>query len=168
MKWIVGVEIWDGVGISNTCKTVCAPLTTLFNLSLKVSNVMPLFKKGDKSFTNNYRPVSLITSNVGKSFERIIFKHMYNHITEKNGLLYKYQSFFFFFFFFFFLPSNSTVHHLTELTQNTCIFLENYETNCQVVCDISKAFDQVWHKGLLYKLERYGIMKDLLLWINSY
>ena len=92
-------------GISNrmfksTCNTVCVPLSKLFNLSLrthsypeiwkKKSHVMPLFKKGDKSLTSNYRPVSL-TSNVGKSFERIIFKHLYNYITE-NELLYKYQS----------------------------------------------------------------------------
>lgn len=159
-------------GISNrmlkyTCNTICVPLTKLFNLSLKVhtypvlwktAHVMPLFKKGDKSLTNNYRPVSL-TSNISKSFERIIFKHLYNHITE-NELLYKYQSGF--------LPGHSTIHHLIELTHNTCISLENYEANCQVFCDISKAFDRVWHRGLLYKLEKYGIKGEVLLWINSY
>ena len=91
---------------------------------------MPLFKKGDKSLTSNYRSVSL-TSNVGKSFERIILKHFYNYITE-NELLYKYQSGF--------VPGHSTVHHLIELTHNICISLENYEANCQVFCDISKAF----------------------------
>ena len=90
-------------GISNrmlklTHSTVSYPLTKLFNLSLrthtypdlwKIAHVMPLSKKGEKSFCCNYRPVSL-TSNVGKSFERIVFKHMYNHIFE-NELLYKYQ-----------------------------------------------------------------------------
>ena len=67
-----------------------------------MAHVMPLFKKGEKSFCCNYRPVSL-TSNVGKSFERIVFKHMHNHIFE-NELLYNYQSGF--------LPGHSTVHHL--------------------------------------------------------
>ena len=139
-------------GISNRkCNTVCVPLTKLFNLSLKVhifpelwkmAHVMPLLKKGETSFSSNYRPVSL-TSNFGKSFERIIFKYMYNNILE-NELLYKYQSGF--------LPVHSTVHHLIELTHNTCLSLENYEANCEVFCDISKAFDRVWHKGLLYKL----------------
>ena len=75
---------------------------------------MPLFKKGDKSLTSNYRQISL-TSNVGQLFERIIFKHLYNYITE-NELLYKYQSGF--------LPAYSTVHHLIELTHNICISLE--------------------------------------------
>ena len=120
--------------LKSTCNTACVPLSKLFNLSLrthsypeiwKISHVMPLFKKGDKSLTRNYRPVSL-TSNVGKSFERIIFKHLYNlynYITESE-LLYKYQSGF--------LPGHSTVHHLIELTHNICISLESYEANCQV------------------------------------
>ena len=35
-------------------------------------------------------------------------------------------------------------------------------------CDISKAFDRVWHKGLLVKLARIGITGELLEWIESY
>ena len=37
-----------------------------------------------------------------------------------------------------------------------------------VFCDISKAFDRVWHKGLLFKLEQNGIKGDLLKWISNY
>ena len=37
-----------------------------------------------------------------------------------------------------------------------------------VFCDISKAFDRVWHEGLLYKLEAIGIIESLLLWFKSY
>ena len=110
-------------------------------------------------FCCNYRPVSL-TSNVGKSSERIVFKHMYNHIFE-NELLYKYQSGF--------LPGHSTVHHLIEIVHNKCMSLENHEAFCQVFCDISKAFDRVWHRGLIHKLEKkYGIKGDIFMWIKSY
>ena len=84
---------------------------------------------------------------------------MYNHIFE-NELLYKYQSGF--------LPGHSTVHHLIELVHNTCLSLENHEANCQVFCDISKAFDRVWHRGLIHKLEKYGIKGDILMWFKSY
>jgi hypothetical protein len=34
--------------------------------------------------------------------------------------------------------------------------------------DVSKAFDRVWIRGLLLKLERYGIKGDLLMWLKSY
>ena len=37
-----------------------------------------------------------------------------------------------------------------------------------VFCDQSKAFDRVWHQGLLYKLESIGITGDLLSWFRSY
>ena len=37
-----------------------------------------------------------------------------------------------------------------------------------VFCDISKAFDRVWHKGLLFKLQEHGITGKLLEWISNY
>ena len=70
---------------------------------------MPIIKKGDKSQTNNYRPISLVSC-VGKDFESVIFKHVYNNLIT-NSLIYQYQSGF--------LPGHSTVHHLIELESNT-------------------------------------------------
>ena len=37
-----------------------------------------------------------------------------------------------------------------------------------VALDISKAFDKVWHEGLLLKLSRFGIRGTLLDWLSSY
>jgi hypothetical protein len=37
-----------------------------------------------------------------------------------------------------------------------------------IFLDISKAFDKVWHKGLLCKLESVGVRDPLLKWIRSY
>jgi hypothetical protein len=37
-----------------------------------------------------------------------------------------------------------------------------------VFCDISKACDRVWHKGLLRKLESIGIRGSLLSWVKNY
>ena len=119
---------------------------------------MPLFKKGEKSDVGNYRLISLISC-VGKSFERIVYKHICNHMNA-NSLLYGYQSGF--------LPGHSTVHNLIQLIYHTYLALEKYETICHVLCDISKVFDRVWHKGLIHKLKKYGISGDLVGWIQNY
>lgn len=37
-----------------------------------------------------------------------------------------------------------------------------------VFCDVSKAFDRVWHKGLIFKLRQYGFDCDLLNWLSGY
>ena len=39
---------------------------------------------------------------------------------------------------------------------------------CMIFCDLSKAFDHVWHKGLLFKLQSYGVSNNLLQWFESY
>ena len=37
-----------------------------------------------------------------------------------------------------------------------------------IFCDISKAFDRVWHTGLQYKLHKIGIDGNLLSWVADY
>ena len=39
---------------------------------------------------------------------------------------------------------------------------------CMVFCDISKAFDRVWHKDLVFKLNQLGISGSLLSWFKEY
>ena len=96
---------------------------------------------------------------VGKIMERVIYKHVYNHL-HQNRLMYEYQSGF--------LPRHSTVHKLLEIYNNILNSLENKEANCFVFYDFSKAFDKVWHRGLLHKMKAYGITGNLINWFNSY
>lgn len=146
---------------------IAIPLQIIFNKSLcqckypsgwKIANVTAIFKKGDTSLPSNYRPISLISC-VGKVMERVIYKHVYNHL-QKHKLIYEYQSGF--------LPKNSTVHQLIELYNSIVNALEKKEISCFVFCDFSKAFDKVWHKGLLLKIESYGIKGNLHKWFDSY
>ena len=66
------------------------------------------------------------------------------------------------------MPGHSTVYQLIELYHKICLALEDHKHTCMIFCDISKAFDRVWHKGLILKLESYGISGELLSWLKDY
>ena len=147
--------------------SIVPSLTKLINLSLKTSkvpkdwkiaNVIPLFKKGDKHERNNYRPVSLLSC-VSKILEKIVFKHLYNYLHEHH-LISPDQSGF--------QPGDSTVNQLSYLYHVLSKALDEKKEVFIVFCDISKAFDRVWHKGLIYKLQKIGISGTLLLWFINY
>ena len=62
----------------------------------------------------------------------------------------------------------STTYQLVDIYHHICQAIDLGQLSCIVFCDISKAFDRVWHKGLLFKLKENGIGDSLLLWLNSY
>ena len=45
--------------------------------------------------------------------------------------------------------------------------MESYGESTVIYLDISKAFDRVWHKGLLAKLPMFGLKPTLITWIAS-
>ena len=98
---------------------------------------MPLFKKGDTSFSCNYRPISLLSC-IGKLMERCVHKYLHNYL-HANNLIYEKQSGF--------LPGHSTVFQLIDIYHNITQSLDNKLNTCMVFCGISKAFD----KGLIFK-----------------
>ena len=59
--------------------------TGIFPDSLKVSKVIPLFKKDDPQIFSNYRPISLLPS-LSKIFEKAIFLQLSNYL-EINSLI---------------------------------------------------------------------------------
>ena len=120
--------------------------------------VMPLFKKGDANTPSNYRPISLLSC-LGKLMERVVYKHLYNHFVSHN-LIYCKQSGF--------LRGHSTVFQLIDIFDQIARSLDDKTVTCMVFCDISKAFDRVWHQGLLFKLKENGISGNMLKWIESY
>ena len=120
-------------------------------------NISAVFKKGDPSLPFNYRPILLLNT-VEKVFERILFKYMFNFLKDREFFT-SYQSGF--------LPGDSTVNQLTYLYNTFCKALDNGLEVRVVFFDISKAFDKVWHRGLIFKLEQAGIRGDLLLWFSD-
>ena len=65
-------------------------LTSLCPDMWKLANVTPIFKKGDKQPTKNYRPISLLPI-CGKLFKKIIFTNLYPYLSS-NNLITKNQS----------------------------------------------------------------------------
>ena len=143
------------------------PLKLIYDLCLetghypalwKMANVVPVHKKGDRQVKTNYRPISLLPI-CGKIFEKIIFDEVYKHLSE-NNLISTHQSGF--------RPGDSTINQLLSITHETYQAFENHQETRAVFLDISKAFDKVWHEGLLLKLKSNGIDGQLYLLIENF
>ena len=143
------------------------PMTMIFRKSLdegtlpeqwKSANVTPLFKKGDKSKANNYRPVSL-TSIPCKLMERVLRDSMFEYL-EKNDALSPCQHGF--------VSKRSCVTNLVDILDNWTASLDEGVPIDAIYLDFSKAFDCVPHQRLLKKLESYGISGNLRNWLESF
>ena len=66
------------------------------------------------------------------------------------------------------MPGYSTTHQLIELNDNILLALDNKQITSITFADISKAFDTVWIKALILKLEKCGMKGNLLSWLKSY
>ncbi len=157
---------WDEISIRmiKICdESLLKPLMNIFQHSLstgkfpddwKKGNVVPIHKKGDKSIVKNYRPVSLLPI-FGKLFEKCIYDTLYSHFQDHN-LFSTCQSGF--------RKGDSCISQLLSITHEIFKGLDaNPSLDTRgVFLDISKAFDRVWHDGLLFKLETYGVSGPLL------
>ena len=79
-------------------KEFSKPLSDIINLSfnqgvfpnlLKITNVIPIHKKGDKLDCNNYRPISLL-SNISKIYEKCMHTRLTKSL-QVNKLFFSHQ-----------------------------------------------------------------------------
>lgn len=159
-------------GLSPLVLKVCAdelasPLTDLFRSSLntgvvpqgwKVAHVTPIHKGGGKSDPNNYRPISLLPI-ISKIFETLLNRRIQKHLLD-NKLISDHQ--------FGFLPGRSSLDLLTSTTQRWSNALDSGSEIRLVALDISRAFDRVWHNGLLARLRACKISGNILKWIENF
>ena len=51
---------------------------------MKITKVIPIFKSGDKSQFNNYRPISVL-SQFSKIFEKLFYERLKTYINNNNN-----------------------------------------------------------------------------------
>ena len=141
-------------------------LAELFNKCLKESSfpdcwkviwVVPVFKNvGERSKAKNYRPVGLLFNKV---FKKLVNNRIADHL-EKCGRFSDFQ--------YRFRSSRSTANLLTIVSERIARAFNKSGATRVVALDISKAFDRVWHAGLLHKLKSYGISGQIFGIISSF
>ena len=151
--------------IRETATVIAPSLCKLFNKSLytgalpqewKEANVVPVFKKGDAEYAENYRPISLLPL-VSKILERCVLNACKDRLSQmvttcQHG----------------FITGKSCTTNLVEVLDQIGSLLDKGSQIDMVYMDMSKAFDKVSHTRLLYKLRMFGFGGSLLEWFRSY
>ena len=67
-----------------------------------------------------------------------------------------------------FVPGDFSVDQLIDIYNTYCKALDEGEEVRTIFCDISKAFDRVWHNGLLLKIKSADVSGSLHTWFSDY
>ena len=119
--------------------------------------IVPIYKKGDKNNSNNYRGITLL-SNFGKLFTSIL-THRVDKWSEDNNFLSDSQ--------FGFRKGLSTVDAVFVLHNLIQSFINNKMRLPCAFIDLKKAFDSVYRKALWFKLFRMGFDGKILVMFRS-
>ena len=110
---------------------------------LKIAKVLPVYKKDSKLY---YCPISLL-SNIEKILEKLMYKRVYQFLTE-NNIIDDLQLGF--------RQNFSNARALINLTENIRQALDKGYFGCRIFVDLQKAFDTVDHDILFTKVN-HGI-----------
>ena len=153
--------------LKETASSVSVPLTNIFRRSLqsgtlppdwKRGTVIPIFKKGDRKLTSNYRPISL-TSIPCKVLESVIRDQVMAHLMFTGQLSANQHGF---------RPKRSCTSQLLEVIEDWTEALEQGKPIDSLYLDFRKAFDSVPHQRLLSKLRSCGITGCAFNWIRAF
>ena len=94
---------------------------------------------------------------LSKVLERIVYRRLYVHVGTFLPII---QSGF--------RKNQGTVLQLTRIVQTIAAAINDKNVVASCYFDLSKAFDRVWHDGLLVKLPHIGIGGSLWAWFKDY
>ena len=174
-KLLLGLKIHKAAGpdgitprVLKRLATTLAPiLCQIFRLSYEMgeipedwreANVVPIYKKGNRSAPVNYRPISL-TCICCKLMEHVLASNIMKH-GDRNSIIFPLQ--------YGFRKNMSCEQQLLGFTSDLHKNLDEGRQSDVIIMDFSKAFDKVGHQRLLHKLDFYGIRGKNLKWIQSF
>jgi exonuclease III len=148
-------------------ESLMEPFQALFSLCLskgeypsiwKKSNSSAVYKKNEDFIKINYRPISLLPC-MSKVYEKLLFDGLYDYCIMNELLTDRNSGF---------KQLDCTINQLVHIVH--CIYqgIDSKHNVCSVFLDISKAFDKVYHEGLIFKLKQIGIIGNLLSLLKSY
>ena len=148
-------------------REIADPLTKIYNCSLltgivpsqwREAGVTPLFKKGKKSETQNYRPVSL-TSLICKIMESLLKDAILTHL-EKFKLIRNSQHGF--------TKGRSCLTNLLDFLEEVTATVDEGTPVDIIYLDFAKAFDKVPHQRLTHKLLAHGVGGNIQRWVKNW
>lgn len=118
-----------------------------FPRQFKNAKVIPILKPGkDFKLPSSYRPISML-SILDKIFEKIILARV-SEFVEANNIINREQ--------FGFRKGHSTVHQIKRVVNIVTENKKKRKSTGVVLLDIEKAFDSVWHDGVVFKLNKFN------------
>ena len=119
---------------------------------MEKTNVVSVHKKDDKQVSKNYRPVSLVPI-CRKIFEGLIYNNLFE-LFIKNNLVWSNESGF--------KQGDACIYQLLSIAREIYQSFDNGFEVRGIFLNTSKAFNKVWHIGLIFKLKQNKVTIDLI------
>ena len=162
IKRATGPDEIPNIFLKNCSETLCVLLSLLFRKILikgvfptqwKTSIVCPLYKEGDRSSAEQYRPISLL-SNVSKSSKEL-FSIEYMKVLSDNQYGFR--------------KKRSTTVQLLPILDKVYQSYGQRDPCCKMAYfDFVKAFDIVSHRKLIEKLQTFPFHNRIIRLVGSY
>ena len=168
--WSISHAPTDGISprlLKEIVDDISVPLAIAFNLSIqngivprewKNANIIPIFKKGSRCKSENYRPVRL-TSVICKLLESLLRDHMVDFLTRHNLINQTQHGF---------LKGRSCLTNLLDFMEHISKWADDGSPVDVIYLDFQKAFDKVPHQRLLIKLKSHGMGESVVNWVRDW
>ena len=127
-----------------------------FSENAKIASVKSIYNKENRSYKNNYRPIS-IANDFSNIYERFINDKLLNHV---NGILSDFVSSY--------RSKYSSNHMILWLIEEWKEKLDKRFFEGAGLMDLSKVFDCIPHDLLIATLNAYGFDRKSLVFFSSY